>query len=224
MYERFTDRAIKVMRLANEEAQRFNHEYIGTEHILLGLVKDGSGAGANVLTNFGIDLRKIRLEVEKLMQSGPIMVTGKLPQTPRAKKTIEYAMEEACNLNHNYLGTEHILLGLLRERGLGSLGVAGQVLSGLGIKLEKAREEVVKLLTQYEAKPTIPETQKSKEIKTKKPEDSGIRAVCFAFTLNGLGIDKLNTFLKSSDPRLILDKLQSSSDGMVYITIFYQLQ
>ncbi len=105
MYERFTDRARKVMQLANQEAQRFNHEYIGTEHILLGLVKEGSGVAANVLKNLDVDLRKIRLEVEKLVQSGPEMVTiGKLPQTPRAKKVIEYSMEEARNLNHNYVG------------------------------------------------------------------------------------------------------------------------
>ena len=110
MYERFTDRARKVMQLANQEAQRFNHEYIGTEHILLGLVKEGSGVAANVLKNLEVDLRKIRLEVEKLVQSGPEMVTvGKLPQTPRAKKVIEYSMEEARNLNHSYVGTEHIL-------------------------------------------------------------------------------------------------------------------
>ncbi|MBS0263872.1 MAG: ATP-dependent Clp protease ATP-binding subunit [Planctomycetes bacterium] len=143
MYERFTDRARKVMQLANQEAQRFNHEYIGTEHILLGLVKEGSGVAANVLKNLDVDLRKIRLEVEKIVQSGPDMVTmGKLPQTPRAKKVIEYSMEEARNLNHNYVGTEHILLGLLREQE----GVAAQVLMNLGLKLEDVREEVLNLL------------------------------------------------------------------------------
>jgi len=143
MYERFTDRARKVMQLANQEAQRFNHEYIGTEHILLGLVKEGSGVAANVLKNLDVDLRKIRLEVEKLVQSGPEMVTmGKLPQTPRAKKVIEYSMEEARNLNHNYVGTEHILLGLLREQE----GVAAQVLMNLGLKLEDVRDEVLNLL------------------------------------------------------------------------------
>ncbi len=105
MYERFTDRARKVMQLANQEAQRFNHEYIGTEHILLGLVKEGSGVAANVLKNLDVDLRKIRLEVEKIVQHGPDIVSmGKLPQTPRAKKVIEYSMEEARNLNHNYVG------------------------------------------------------------------------------------------------------------------------
>ena len=143
MFERLTDRARKVMALANQEAQRFNHEYIGTEHIMLGLVKEGSGVGANVLKNLGIDLRKVRLEVEKLVKSGPEMVTmGKLPQTPRAKKVIEYAIEEARNLNHNYVGTEHLLLGLLREHD----GVAAQVLLNLGLKLEEVREEVLNLL------------------------------------------------------------------------------
>jgi len=143
MFERFTDRARKVMALANQEAQRFNHEYIGTEHILLGLVKEGSGVGANVLKNLSVDLRKVRLEVEKLVHSGPDMVTmGKLPQTPRAKKVIEYAIEEARNLNHNYVGTEHLLLGLLREHD----GVAAQVLMNLGLKLEEVREEVLNLL------------------------------------------------------------------------------
>jgi len=143
MFERLTDRARKVMALANQEAQRFNHEYIGTEHILLGLVKEGSGVGANVLKNLDIDLRKVRLEVEKLVKSGPDMVTmGKLPQTPRAKKVIEYAIEEARSLNHNYVGTEHLLLGLLREHD----GVAAQVLMNLGLKLEEVREEVLNLL------------------------------------------------------------------------------
>jgi ATP-dependent Clp protease ATP-binding subunit ClpC len=131
------------MQLANQEAQRFNHEYVGTEHVLLGLVKEGSGVAANVLKNLDVDLRKIRVEVEKIVQSGPDMVTmGKLPQTPRAKKVIEYAIEEARNLNHNYVGTEHLLLGLLREQE----GVAAQVLMNLGLKLEEVREEVLNLL------------------------------------------------------------------------------
>jgi ATP-dependent Clp protease ATP-binding subunit ClpC len=143
MFERFTERARKVMALANQEAQRFNTEYIGTEHILLGLIKEGSGVGANVLRTLAVDLHKVRMEVEKLVKPGPDMVTmGKLPQTPRAKKVIEYAIEEARNLNHNYVGTEHLLLGLLRERD----GVAAQVLMNLGLKLEEVREEVLNLL------------------------------------------------------------------------------
>ena len=143
MFERFTDRARKVMGLANHEAQRFNHEYIGTEHILLGLVKEGSGVAANVLRNLEIDLKKIRLEVEKIVQSGPDTVAmGKLPYTPRAKKVIELAFEEARSLGHNYVGTEHLLLGLLREQE----GVAARVLLNLGVKLDDVREEVLNLL------------------------------------------------------------------------------
>jgi ATP-dependent Clp protease ATP-binding subunit ClpC len=145
MYERFTDRARKVMQLANQEAQRFNHEYIGTEHMLLGIIKEGSGVAANVLKNLDIDLRKVRLEVEKIVQTGPggdQGVLGKLPHTPRAKKVIEYSVEEARGLNHNYVGTEHLLLGLLREQE----GVAAQVLINLGLNLEDVRVEVMNLL------------------------------------------------------------------------------
>ncbi|GIW75727.1 MAG: ATP-dependent Clp protease ATP-binding protein [Phycisphaerae bacterium] len=168
MFERFTDRARKVMALANQEAQRFNHEYIGTEHILLGLVKEGSGVGANVLKNLDVDLRKVRLEVERLVKSGPEMVTmGKLPQTPRAKKVIEYAIEEARNLNHNYVGTEHLLLGLLREHD----GVAAQVLMNLGLKLEEVREEVLNLLGAgvENEEPTAQEKQPGAKGKSKTP-------------------------------------------------------
>ena len=131
------------MALANQEAQRFNQDYIGTEHILLGLVKEGSGVGATVLKNLDVDIKKLRFAVEKMVKSGPDMVTmGKLPQTPRAKKVIEYAIEEARSLNHNYVGTEHILLGLLRE----TEGIAAQVLMDLGLKLEEVRQEVLNLL------------------------------------------------------------------------------
>ncbi|MDD3586341.1 MAG: ATP-dependent Clp protease ATP-binding subunit [Thermoguttaceae bacterium] len=131
------------MQLANQEAQRFNHEYIGTEHILLGLVKEGAGVGASVLKHLGLDLRKIRMEVEKLVRSGPDLVTmGRLPQTSRAKKVIEFAMGEARSLNHNYVGTEHLLLGLLKEQE----GVAAQVLMNLGLRLDDVRREVLNVL------------------------------------------------------------------------------
>jgi|SRR5579883_412211 len=145
MYERFTDRARKVMQLASTQAQRFNHEYIGTEHVLLGLVAEGSGVAANVLKNFDIDLRKVGREVELIVQHGPggeAVVMGRLPHTPRTNKAIEYAYQEARGLNHNYVGTEHLLLGLLRE----GEGVAAQVLMNLGLKLEDVREEVLNLL------------------------------------------------------------------------------
>lgn len=143
MLERFTDRARKLMAFANQEAQRFNSEYIGTEHLLLGLVKEGSGVGANVLKNLDIDLRKIRLEVEKLIKTGPELITmGKLPHTVRAKKVIEYAIEEAKNLQHNYIGTEHILLGLIRDTD----GIGGLVLLGQGVKLDTTRDAIINLL------------------------------------------------------------------------------
>ena len=142
LYERFTERARKVMQLANNEAQRFNHEYIGTEHILLGLIKEARGVAGSILAIMAVDLHKVRTEVEKLVQSGPDMVTmGKLPQTPRARKVIEYSMEEAQGIGDNHVGTEHILLGLLREGG----GVASQVLMNLGLKLEDVRKEVLRL-------------------------------------------------------------------------------
>jgi ATP-dependent Clp protease ATP-binding subunit ClpC len=166
MYERFTDRARKVMQLANQEAQRFNHEYIGAEHVLLGLIKEGSGIAGTALKNRGITVEAARREVEKFHPSGPdVVVMGKLPQTPRAKKVIEYSMEEARNLNHNYVGTEHIVLGLLREQE----GVAGRVLMGLGLTLEAVREEVLNLLGQG---PNTPE----KEI-----ERTGVRAAPIDF-------------------------------------------
>ena len=143
MFDRFTDRAKKVMSFARQEAMKFNHEYIGTEHILLGLVQEGSGVAANVLKNMNIDLEKIRHEVEKIVKTGPSMVTmGQLPFTPRAKKVLELSMEEASQLSHNYIGTEHLLLGLIRE----NEGIAAQVMMNLGVKLEEVREEVLEFL------------------------------------------------------------------------------
>ena len=143
MFDRFTDRAKKVMSFARQEAQKFNHEYIGTEHILLGLVQEGSGVAANVLKNMTIDLEKIRHEVEKIVKTGPSMVTmGQLPFTPRAKKVLELSMEEASQLSHNYIGTEHLLLGLIKE----NEGIAAQVLMNLGVKLDEVREEVLEFL------------------------------------------------------------------------------
>jgi ATP-dependent Clp protease ATP-binding subunit ClpC len=134
MYERFTDRARKVMQLGNEEALRLGHEYVGTEHILLGLVKEGAGVAGNVLKNLEMDLPKVRREVEGIVQRGPKldpMTTQKLPQTPRAKKVVEYAIEEA-----------HLLFGLLREQE----GVSAQVLMNLGLTLNGVRREVLNLL------------------------------------------------------------------------------
>ena len=143
MYERFTERVRKVMALANQEAQRFGHEYIGTEHILLGLVEEGSGVGANVLTKLGVNLGNAKPEVDKLASHGPAKaVIGKLPHTAQAKKVIEYAIGEARDLNCHYVGTEHLLLGLLRVEG----DVAAVVLTNFGLKVDTVREEVRNLL------------------------------------------------------------------------------
>ncbi len=159
MYERFTDRARNVMKLANKEAMRFGHEYIGTEHILLGLVQEGSGVAIQVLTNLAIDPQRIVLEIETLIQKGTSTnYAVRYPQTPRAKKVIEYAMEEARNLNHGYVGTEHILLGLLRE----DEGVAGVILANFGLRLEETRREIENVLHQphdWGRKPPLPQTQ-----------------------------------------------------------------
>ncbi len=143
MFNKFTERARKVILLAKQEAKRFNHDYIGTEHILLGLLREGEGVAAAVLQSLGMNLNNIRLEVEKLVQIGPAtVVSGDLPFTPKAKKVMELAMEEARTLGHNYIGTEHLLLGLIRE----GEGVASQVFMNMGLDLEKVREEVIKLL------------------------------------------------------------------------------
>ncbi len=139
MLERFTDQARKVLALSNQEAQRLQHEYIGTEHILLGLVMEGSGGGAKILKNLNIDPRLVRIEVEKLIvRHGDLFAMGKLPQTPGAKKVIEYAIEEARNLGHKWVGTEHLLLGLLSDDG----DIAGLALGNLGVTFAAARAEV----------------------------------------------------------------------------------
>jgi len=143
VYDRLTDRAREVLKFANQEANRFNHEYIGTEHLLLGLVKQGNGVAAEVLKRLDVDRPTIRAEVEKLIQSGPDMVTmGRLPMTPRAKHVLNYAIAESKELKHDYVGTEHILLGLIRE----DEGVAAQILMNLGLRLSQIREEVIRVL------------------------------------------------------------------------------
>jgi ATP-dependent Clp protease ATP-binding subunit ClpC len=166
MFDRLTERARKVISLARQEAQRFNHEYVGTEHLLLGLVKEGSGVAANVLKNIGVELKRIRLEVEKMVKSGPDLIKAgsQLPFTPRAKKVLELSLEEARHLGHNYVGTEHILLGLLKEEE----GVAARVLQGLGLRPDDVREEVLNLLGATEAHPgeAPPRTDKKEKSKT----------------------------------------------------------
>ena len=162
MFNRFTERARKVIILAKEEARRFNHDYIGTEHILLGLVREGEGVAAAVLQNMGVSLETIRLEVEKLVQPGPTtQILGDIPFTPRAKKVLELAAEEARSLGHNYIGTEHILLGLIRE----GEGVASQVLMNSGLDLNMVRNQVMNFL----GSATPGYSQSGQKIKTKTP-------------------------------------------------------
>src|SRR5271157_2865418 len=142
-FDKFTERARKVLSLAQEEAQRFQHNYIGTEHLLLGLVREGEGVAAKVLSNLGVELNKVRSAVEFIIGRGDRIVLGEIGLTPRAKKVIELAVDEARRLNHHYIGTEHLLLGLVRE----GEGIAAGVLESLGVRLEIARRETVAVLS-----------------------------------------------------------------------------
>ena len=143
-FDKFTERARRVLTLAQEEAQRFNHNYIGTEHLLLGLVREGDGVAAKVLANLGVELNKVRSAVEFIIGRGDRAVLGEIGLTPRAKKVIELAVDEARRLNHHYIGTEHLLLGLVRE----GEGIAAGVLESLGVNLERVRAETTRILSQ----------------------------------------------------------------------------
>jgi len=146
-FDKFTDRARKVLTLAQDEAQRFNHNYIGTEHLLLGLVREGEGVAARVLENMNVELPKVRTAVEFIIGRGDRPVVGEVGLTPRAKRVIELAIDEARRLGHNYIGTEHLLLGLVRE----GEGIAAGVLESLGVNLDKVRHEVIRVLSQSSA-------------------------------------------------------------------------
>jgi len=141
-FVKFTERASKVCSLAQEEAQRFQHNYMGTEHLLLGLVREGEGVAAKVLSNLGVELNRVREGVEFIIGRGDGIVLGEIGLTPRAIKVIELAVDEARRLNHHYIGTEHLLLGLVRE----GEGIAAGVLKSMGIPLAKVRIETMKVL------------------------------------------------------------------------------
>ena len=170
-FEKFSERARRVLSLAQEEAQRFNHNYIGTEHILLGLVRETEGVAARVLANLGVDLNKVRSAVEFIIGRGEKPAQGEIGLTPRAKKVVELAVDEARRMNHTYIGTEHLLIGLLRE----GEGVAAGVLESLGVNLDKVRSETHRILSQ-----SAPTTQGS---------SSGARTSTRTPTLDQLGID-----------------------------------
>jgi ATP-dependent Clp protease ATP-binding subunit ClpA len=145
MYERFTDRSRHVMQVAHQEAQRFGHEYVGTEHILFALITEPAGIAANVLKNLDVDLRTVRSELKRILPGSPkgeVRTTGELPTTPWSKKVVDCAVAEARRLNHNYVGTEHLLLGLI----VAEEGVAAQVLKHVGLNADRVRHEVMNLL------------------------------------------------------------------------------
>lgn len=142
MFERFTEKAIKVIMLAQEEARRLGHNFVGTEQVLLGLIGEGTGVAAKTLKSMGVTLKDARAEVEKIIGRGSGFVAVEIPFTPRAKRVLELSWDEARQLGHNYIGTEHLLLGLIRE----GEGVAARVLENLGVDLNKIRSNVVKML------------------------------------------------------------------------------
>jgi Clp amino terminal domain, pathogenicity island component len=182
MFERFTDRARRVVVLAQEESRMLNHNYIGTEHLLLGLIHEGEGVAAQALESLGISLEAVRRKVVERVGEGQAAPTGHIPFTPRAKKVLELSLREALQLGHNYIGTEHLLLGLIREGDGVALGltreregVAAQVLQQLGADLNRVRQEVIQLLSGYGrhpgALPTIEEVEYGAAIQEGPEED-----------------------------------------------------
>src|SRR5258707_7493336 len=165
-FDTFTERARKVLSLAQEEAQRFQHNYIGTEHLLLGLVREGEGVAAKVLSNLGVELNKVRSAVEFIIGRGDRIVLGEISLSPRAKKVIELAVDEARRLNHHSIGTEHLLLGLVRE----GEGIAAGVLESLGVNLEKVRTQTIQVLSQSGS----PHERDAKHSKTPTIDQMGI--------------------------------------------------
>jgi len=162
MFERFTDRARRVVVLAQEEARGLNHNYIGTEHILLGLIHEGEGVASKALESLGISLEAVREQVQEIIGQGQQAPTGHIPFTPRAKKVLELSLREALQLGHNYIGTEHILLGLLREEE----GLAARVLESLDITVERVRAQVVRIVGSGEEVTSgqIPFTPRAKKV------------------------------------------------------------
>jgi ATP-dependent Clp protease ATP-binding subunit ClpC len=163
MFERFTHRARRVVVLAQEEARTLNHNHIGTEHLLLGLIREGEGVAPRALGSLRISLEAVRRQVEEIIGQGQEVPAGHIPFTPRAKKVLELALREAQELKHHYLGTEHILLGLIRE----GEGVAAQVLTKLGGDLDRVREEVMRILADHaEGQESVPSREASGAVTT----------------------------------------------------------
>jgi ATP-dependent Clp protease ATP-binding subunit ClpC len=173
MFERFTDRARRVVAQAQEEARMLDHSYIGTEHILLGLISEGEGVGARALESLGLSLDAVRQQVEEIIGRGQQAPTGHIPFTPRAKKVLELSLREALQLGHNYIGTEHILLGLISEGD----GVAAQVLVRLGADLNRVRQQVIELLAGHQAKEPVPAPSAAGELRLLPTVQARLEAV-----------------------------------------------
>jgi ATP-dependent Clp protease ATP-binding subunit ClpC len=206
MFERFTDRARRVVVLAQEEARMLNHNYIGTEHILLGLIHEGEGVAAKALESLNISLEAVRQQVEEIIGQGQAAPTGHIPFTPRAKKVLELSLREALQLGHNYIGTEHILLGLIRE----GEGVAAQVLQKLGADLNRVRQTVIQLLSGYTAGAEARKVEGGAEMEVElateiaptaipATEDAPLCPNCFAALDETLAVKAMETTLEGED-------------------------
>jgi ATP-dependent Clp protease ATP-binding subunit ClpC len=206
VFERFTDRARRVVVLAQEEARMLNHDYIGTEHILLGLVRERDGVAARALDSLNIKLGAVRREVEDVIGQGQAAPRGHIPFTPRAKKVLELSLREALQLGHNYIGTEHILLGLIRE----GEGVAAQVLQKLGADLNRVRQTVIQILSGYAAGAEVRRVEGGAEMEAElateiaptaipAAEDAPMCPNCFAALDETLAVKAMETTLEGED-------------------------
>lgn len=210
MYERFTDRSRKALQIANQEAQRCAVRYIGTEHLLIGIIKEGSGIAAAVLKNINIDIHAVRLEVEKhISYSTNAAVLGRLPHTSSLQKSLMSAMAEAASLNHNYIGTEHLLLGLLTDHD----GITGAILSSFGITPQIVRDQTLKIL--QDSKPSDPSkyvsfdslrAQRDVKFSAPTPKDADFVASLRTFRAELVAMFTIvDSLLKSSEPPHVVD-------------------
>jgi ATP-dependent Clp protease ATP-binding subunit ClpA len=213
-FDKFTERARKVLSLAQEEAQRFNHPYIGTEHLLLGLVREGEGVAARVLTNMGVQLPKVRSAVEFIIGRGEGAVIGEIGLTPRAKKVIELAVDEARRLDHSYIGTEHLLLGLVRE----GEGIAAGVLESLGVNLEKVRQQVMLVIEQSPG--LAPVRPPERRVSDETADDRDVAMLTIALRLarkreDAKAVAAIRAALESADLRRLVGMRMRARDKLV---------
>ena len=214
-FDRFTERARKVLWLASEEAQRLDHPYIGTEHLLLGLVREGEGVAARVLTNMGVQLRNVRSAVEFIIGRGEGRVVGEVDLTPRVKKVIELAVDEARRLDHSYIGTEHRLLGLVRE----GEGIAAGVLESLGVNLEKVRQQVMQVVDKS-AKPAPLPAARSENAERQSSDDRDVALLTVALRLarkraDADAIAKIRVALEPAELRRLVSNRVRARDKLI---------